>query len=176
MIGKIPPFVKASYEESTMGTSPLQKPRLKRLDRVFSDRPLYFVTACAEGRRSILANQKVHEAFREFCSVGLERGFFVGHFVLMPDHLHLFIVVPQDIPHALSGWVKGLKRWLARVLDEQGVSSPHWQKGFFDHVMRSKESYSEKWEYVRNNPIRAGLVLEADAWPFKGEIAELRFD
>jgi putative transposase len=94
----------------------------------------------------------------------------------MPDHVHFFIVVPQDIPHALSEWIKGLKRSLTRVLDEQGVSSPHWQKGFFDHVMRSRESYSEKWEYVRNNPVRAGLVLEADAWSFQGEIAELRFD
>jgi putative transposase len=42
--------------------------------------------------------------------------------------------------------------------------------------MRSSESYSQKWEYVRNNPVRAGLVAEPEAWPFQGEIAELRFD
>ena len=159
-----------------MGTSPLQqKQRLKRLDRVFSDRPLYFVTVCVEGRRAVLTNQLVFEAFQEFCFAGLERGFFVGRFVVMPDHLHLFIVVPREVPRALSIWMKGLKRSLTRVLDEMGVSSPHWQKGFFDHVMRSGESYSEKWNYVRNNPVRAGLVTEADAWPFQGEICELRF-
>jgi putative transposase len=159
-----------------MGTSPLQqKQRLKRLDWVFADRPLYFVTACIEGRRSILANELVFHAFQEFSFEGLERGFFVGRFVLMPDHLHLFIVVPREVPHALSIWMKGLKRSLTRVLDEMGVSSPHWQKGFFDHVMRSGESYSEKWNYVRNNPVRAGLVAEAEAWPFQGEIYELRF-
>jgi putative transposase len=157
-----------------MGTPPLKKPRVKRPDRVFSDRPLYFVTTCIEGRRHLLANQRVSEGFRLFCTVGLEREFFVGRFVLMPDHLHLFIVVPHDVPHALSGWMKALKRSLTRVLDEQGVAPPHWQRGFFDHVMRSRESYSEKWEYVRNNPVRAGLVAEADAWPFHGEIAELR--
>jgi REP-associated tyrosine transposase len=93
----------AESEGSTMGTSSLQhKARLKRLDWVFADRPLYFVTACVEERRSILANQRVFHAFQEFCFAGLPRGFFVGRFVLMPDHLHLFVVVPPDIPHALS--------------------------------------------------------------------------
>ena len=80
-----------------MGTPPLQhKQRLKRLDWVFSDRPLYFVTACVEGRKPILANQRVFDAFQEFCCTGLERGYFVGRFVLMPDHLHLFIVIPRE--------------------------------------------------------------------------------
>jgi putative transposase len=66
-------------------------------------------------------------------------------------------------------------RSLTKVLDEANVPSPHWQKGFFDHVMRSGESYAQKWEYVRNNPVRAGLVVEADAWLFQGEIYQLRF-
>jgi putative transposase len=161
---------------SAVGTPPLQgKQRLKRLDWVFSDRPLYFVTACVEGRRSILANQLVFDAFQQFCVVGLERGFFVGRFVLMPDHLHLFIAVAMETPRALSEWMKALKRSLAKVLDEMEVSSPHGQKGFFDHVMRSRESYSEKWNYVRDNPLRAGLISEGDAWPYQGEICELRF-
>ena len=165
-------------DESAVGTPLLQdshKPRLRRLEQVFSDRPLYFVTAYVEGRRAILANQPVFDAFQEFCFIGLERGYFVGRFVLMPDHVHLFIVVPRDVAHALSGWMKALKRSLTRMLDEADVPSPHWQRGFFDHVMRSGESYSEKWGYVRNNPVRAGLVNEADAWPFQGEICELRF-
>jgi hypothetical protein len=90
-------------EGSAVGTPPLHhRQRLKRLDWVFSDRPLYFVTACVEDRRPILANHGVFDTFHEFCVVGLERGFFVGRFVLMPDHLHLFVVMPQEIPHAFT--------------------------------------------------------------------------
>ena len=33
-----------------------------------------------------------------------------------------------------------------------------WQEEFFDHVLRSSESYSQKWNYVKENPVRAGLV------------------
>lgn len=39
---------------------------------------------------------------------------------------------------------------------------PPSQAGFFDHVLRSNESYAEKWKYVRSNPVRAGLVHTAD--------------
>ena len=45
-----------------------------------------------------------------------------------------------------------------------------WQPGFFDHVLRNDESYAQKWEYVRENPVRAGLVSEWHEWPYQGEI------
>ena len=41
----------------------------------------------------------------------------------------------------------------------------------FDHVLRNDESYAQKWEYVRENPVRAGLVAEWHEWPYQGEIA-----
>jgi hypothetical protein len=28
----------------------------------------------------------------------------------------------------------------------------------FEHVLRSSESYTEKWNYVLDNPVRAGLA------------------
>jgi REP-associated tyrosine transposase len=47
---------------------------------------------------------------------------------------------------------------------------PLWQPEFFDHVLRNDESCSQKWEYVRENPVRAGLVPRADDWPYQGEL------
>ena len=82
----------------------------------------------------------------------------------MPDHVHLF--VSGHIEFVLSPWVGGLKRAMSVAL---GMTH-FWQPGFFDHVLRSDESFSEKWEYVRANPVRAGLVASADDWPYQGEI------
>jgi hypothetical protein len=48
-----------------------------------------------------------------------------------------------------------------------------WQREFFDHVLRSTESYSEKWNYVKDNPVRAGLVSASDEWKYAGEIEML---
>jgi hypothetical protein len=48
-----------------------------------------------------------------------------------------------------------------------------WQTGFFDHVLRHNESYSQKWEYVRQNPVRKGFVSRPEDWPYRGEIVAI---
>ena len=48
-----------------------------------------------------------------------------------------------------------------------------WQRGFFDHLLRSAESYGQKWNYVRENPVRAGLVAQPEDWPYAGEIVRI---
>jgi putative transposase len=71
--------------------------------------------------------------------------------------------------------VKSLKNTLSKVLRSAGISSPHWQKGFFDHVLRSGESYQQKWNYLRKNPVRAGLVEDCLLWSYAGEINALEY-
>jgi putative transposase len=53
---------------------------------------------------------------------------------------------------------------------------PHWQEGFSDHLLRSHESYAQKWDYVRINPVRAKLCDTPEAWPYQGEIVRISFD
>jgi len=84
--------------------------------------------------------------------------------VIMPDHVHLFVRGGQNF--TLSLWIGGLKRAISVALR----SSRLWQPGFFDHILRTTESYAEKWNYVRENPVRAGLVKNANDWPYQGEI------
>jgi putative transposase len=151
---------------------PLQKPRLRRLDRVFVHSPIYFITACSVDRRPILDCEPVHDAFRIFCLNSPQHGAWIGRYVLMPDHLHLFVSVDEI---SLSKWVKSLKNTLSKTLRSLGCDAPHWQKGFFDHLLRSGESYSQKWDYVRENPVRAGLVESAEDWPYAGEIHDLEY-
>jgi len=92
----------------------------------------------------------------------------------MPDHFHAFVVI-DDTRLSLSIWMKSLKNSLSKTLRVLRVPSPHWQKGFFDHILRSDESYSAKWDYVRQNPVRGGLVEAWSEWPFVGEIFDLEF-
>jgi hypothetical protein len=56
---------------------------------------------------------------------------------------------------------------------ELNFSGTIWQEHFFDHMLRSSESYSQKWDYVRQNPVRAGLVASADERPWQGEVESL---
>jgi REP element-mobilizing transposase RayT len=155
--------------EGSDPASRVRPERLRRLGLIFPRAPVYFVTACTTRRKKILARRDVHEVFQKFARESPKHGAWIGAFVLMPDHLHLFVAFDDELI-SLSGWMKSLKNAISKTLRLAGIASPHWQKGFFDHLLRSEESYSEKWEYVRNNPLRAGLVACAQEWPYQGEI------
>jgi putative transposase len=147
--------------------------RLHRLEWVFEAIPIHFVTAVTSNRQKILANPAVHEALERFADAGSVRGAWLGAYVLMPDHFHGFVAVDaREI--SLSVWMKSFKNTLSKALRTGGLKSPHWQKGFFDHILRSAESYAGKWDYVRQNPVHANLVSRWEEWPYLGEPHSLR--
>ena len=129
------------------------------------------MTLCTYDRNPILARDSVHRAFVVFCERLALRGTAVGRYVVMPEHLHLFIRLAPG--HRLGATIGFLKKSLSSVLKEEGVGGPHWQPSFFDHLMRHDESYAEKWVYVVENPVRAGLVACGADWPYQGEIVTI---
>ena len=161
-------------------------PRLRVVFQSY-DPPLFLVTFNTLLRRPLLACDAVHAAFREYAGRGLALNVSTGRYVLMPDHVHVFVRIGRDM--TLRRWERGLKQRLGKVLKElehEPVSLPRtlsahsadatskiksfWQPGFFDHLLRHNESYAEKWDYVWRNPVRAGLVAKPEDWPYQGEI------
>jgi len=139
-----------------------------RLGLIFSHNPVFFITFCTHQRRKMLASDVMHKAFITFATKAYsDHNIAVGRYVIMPDHVHLFVRGPDDFQ--LGPWVGMLKQALAKRIASTTMSAA-WQRGFFDHVLRSDESYAQKWNYVRENPVRAGLVDNADDWPFSGEL------
>jgi REP element-mobilizing transposase RayT len=88
----------------------------------------------------------------------------------MPDHIHFF--VRGDAHFDLIKWLNGLKRAMSVAVGAT-VKRPLWQPGFFDRVLRNEETYAQKWEYVQQNPVRAGLVDSVQEWPYQGVIVTI---
>ncbi|CAA6680014.1 Unannotated [Lentimonas sp. CC4] len=131
---------------------------------------IQFVTVCVKERRPILANERVHTLLRELWSDSSV--FMVGRYVIMPDHIHLFCA-PNALPSpSLKPWVGYWKSCFASSA-KLGQDGKLWQRDFWDRELRTGESYSEKWAYVFNNPVRAGLVQKAEDWPYAGEMFPL---
>lgn len=102
-------------------------------------------------------------------------GWWVGRYLIMSDHVHFF-AMPARVAKLRSDWQKTWKSISARRIGKaMGVEPPIWQVDTFDHILRSAESYAEKWNYVRENPVRAALVAKSDDWPWQGEIQRLAF-
>ena len=141
------------------------KDRPHRLDLIYVNQPLYFVTFTTRNRRAISSLDDAQLALQQYARRGIDKfNVALGRYVIMPDHVHLFVRGGRAF--ALSPWIGGLKRAISVA-----VKAPRlWQPGFFDHILRSDESYAEKWNYVCDNPVRAGLVKTANDWPYQGEI------
>jgi len=155
----------------------MQHKHLRRLESLWHDQPVFFITACTHERRPVLACPEVFTIIQdEFRSAPQRHGWGVGRFVVMPDHIHFFCASGAGVEaSSLSRFVGAFKEWTSkRACHSLGMLPPVWQKEFFDHVLRSHESYTDKWLYVRENPVRAGLAPTADAWPYAGEIEVLR--
>jgi putative transposase len=152
-----------------MKSQPKKPQRLELLFQSY-DAPIYFITFCTFDRKKILNNESVQRRFIAFASQAETKGVAIGRYVIMPDHIHCFIrIAPQ---HKIGTTVRLLKRSLSAGIT---TGAPHWQPGFFDHVLRLSESYTEKWNYVYQNPVRAGLVEHPDDWPFQGEFVSIRY-
>ncbi len=160
------------------------KDKPPRLDLIFQrlGAPAYFVTFNTHTRAGLLATPEVHEAFVEYCRRAADFRIGVGRYVLMPDHIHLFVCFGVGCLTTLSTWIKGLKRELDRVLLSMGREpvkrpgqklSSFWQPGFHDRLLRSDESCAAKWDYVFQNPVRAGLISRAEDWPYAGKIVRI---
>jgi putative transposase len=139
---------------------------------------IYFITFCVEARKPILANARAWKICRAvFDKLDQWR---ILSAIAMPDHLHV-LAAPADRDASVSDFAKWFKRWFneayrvsnCRPSVSDGDPTPwHWQEGCFDRLLRSNESLSEKWQYLRQNPIRAGLVADPDDWPYQFQFNE----
>jgi putative transposase len=141
-------------------------PHLPNVDR--KNQPtIIFLTVCTKNREPRLANEETHQVLLAHWLKSTS--WLVGRYVILPDHIHLFCSPHEDVP--LERWVAFWKNISARALriDDQ----PFWQRDFWDAQLRSSDSYEQKWEYVRYNPVRHKLCLIAADWPYQGEIHQL---
>jgi putative transposase len=154
----------------------LQRDHLRRLPEVWTKHPVYFLTVCVAERRNVLADPlAVGILLSAWRSAPKIHGWIVGRYVVMPDHVHFF-AAPTPEAKSLSDFMRDWKKWTARQISDQRFAAvPVWQTEFFDHVLRSAKSYEEKWNYVRQNPVRAGLARSAEEWPYAGECEEIHY-
>jgi len=78
-------------------------------------------------------------------------------FLLMPDHLHALLSFGR-----INGISEVIRNWKRARTKFQGVK---WQDGFFDHRIRTAGEFTEKYEYIRQNPVVLGLCEKPDDWP-----------
>jgi putative transposase len=83
-------------------------------------------------------------------------------YVVMANHVHL-LVEPRVSPSKFLQSVKGFSARQANwILNRSG--QPLWQSESFDHWVRDERELERVRQYIENNPVRAGLVTQAEEY------------
>jgi putative transposase len=86
---------------------------------------------------------------------------YITAFMLMPDHIHTLLSFRRD-----TSMSRVIGDWKHFHSHHNGIV---WQDGYFDHRLRDDERGEElnaKINYIRNNPVAAGLCAKWEDWPW----------
>ena len=144
-------------------------PRLKGYD--YSQPGAYFITMCTQNRQRILSrvcvgpdaligphvkltdlgrltDEAVRSAEKAYSNVK------IPYYVIMPDHVHLMIVITADGPMGASGPTTGTVVRSIKTKVSRAAGKSVWQAGSFDHIVRNRDDYIQICEYILTNPAR----------------------
>ncbi|MFT3686149.1 MAG: hypothetical protein QM783_14715 [Phycisphaerales bacterium] len=144
-----------------------------------------FVTASCFHRMNLFASPRIRDVFAHSLAAARQKhGFELFAWVLMPNHFHLLVrpcrasrsdallllapmlrTLKQGVSQAV---IPGMKRRdaaaLVHMTGADGIAR-FWQPGGgFDRNVRSLTEFTREVWYIHNNPVRRGLVEQADDW------------
>jgi putative transposase len=129
--------------------------------RLPEDRPvIYFLTFCITPRRPVLTQKGFFDTLILSLAKLDQWSTLLG--VVMPDHIHL-LAAPCHRAASVGSFSGLLKKATHHALPQEA----QWQPGCFDRLLRHDESAESKWHYIRENPVRAGLVGHWKDWPWR---------
>ena len=126
----------------------------------------YFVTACAHMHQNLFQRREVAELMLATIFRYRDSGEFQVHeYVVMPDHIHLLLTLDDERP--LSRAMQLIKGGSSHALRQNGISlRTIWQQSYYDRRVHDINEFAELAQYVRENPVRRGLVDEAAKYPY----------
>ena len=133
--------------------------RLKDYD--YSQNGAYFVTICTKDRRKILSDIVGDDAHivPKKCGLVVEKYIKnvveIKEYVIMPDHIHLIILLQNGTMWASSptNSIGKIVRSL-KTLTTKELGQSIFQRSYYDHVIRNEQDYIETLNYIKNNPLK----------------------
>lgn len=141
--------------------------RLRGFD--YSANNIYFVTIVVRDRRRAFKNKELASRTVE-CLLELREKYSLRLYCycLMPDHFHA-LIAPGESGKTL-GQICGAFKSLSTRISWDWYEGKLWQRQYYDHIVRNSEDFCDCVEYVLDNPVEAGLVIERDQWPYSGRV------
>lgn len=133
--------------------------RLKWYD--YSKEWLYFITICSYDRKNIFCDiinwgvllndlgKIVEEVWNYIPNIHQEVQLY--EYIIMPNHIHWIIELSKYNTKDIWSIIKWFKFETIRR-SKSICNNSLWQKSFYDHIIRTEESYKNIAYYINNNP------------------------
>ena len=145
-----------------------------RYRRVIIPGATYFFTVNLQNRNSKLLIEYMNVLRSAFRSAMYHYPFVIDAIVILPDHLHMIMTLPETDGNFSLRWnlIKGI---FSRQLPRKEIISPMqkkrrergiWQKRFWEHLIRDELDFEHHVNYIHYNPVKHGHVVHPIDWPY----------
>jgi putative transposase len=132
----------------------------------------YFFTVTLGKRQSTALVDHVGGLRAAFRVARQEPPFTIDAIVILPDHLHAILTLPQRDADFAGRW-RRIKGHFSTQLLAAGVSIGRhangelalWQRRYWEHTIRDEEDFVRHVDYVHYNPVKHHLVTRVRDWP-----------
>ena len=125
----------------------------------------FFITSSTAGKRNVLQSDRAARLFIDVLySYRAQQKYLLHAFVVMADHFHTLITVGDISVERAVQFIKG--GFAFRAGKELGFRPPVWERGFSETRVNDSEAASSIGEYIIQNPVRRGFVLQPAEYPY----------
>ena len=137
-----------------------KNPRLRDYDYTLSG--YYFITICTDDKKHIfgeivedkiqlneignLAYSNIENLEKIYNTIKIDK------FVVMPNHIHMIIIIEKETNLTISRIIKQYKEWITKT-----IKKSIWQKSYYDHIIRNEKDYYRIWKYIDENVVKWSL-------------------
>jgi putative transposase len=119
----------------------------------------YFFTVVTQDRNPVFLEKAAVDLLRQaFRHVMNKRPFIIDAIVIMPDHLHCIWTLPENDCDYPTRWR------LIKTYFTKNYGQTIWQHRYWEHCIRDERDFENHVNYIHNNPVKHGLVLNAKDW------------
>ena len=134
----------------------------------------YFFTLNLADRRETLLIDYIDDLRESLNVVKQRHPFKLDAMVVLPDHLHAMITLPNNDDQYAMRWMLIKQRFSRQIPNIERTNKSRqlrgergiWQRRYWEHVIRDQDDYQQHVHYIHYNPVKHGYVENAVDWEF----------
>ena len=143
-----------------------------RYRRNFVPGGTYFFTVTLRDRRATTLVDHIAALRAAFATTHAERPFTTDAIVILPEHLHALLTLPDADAAYPARWRRIKSLFTAAVAKTDLAIRPNvngryalWQSRYWEHTIRDADDFARHIDYIHFNPVKHGLVTSVRDWP-----------